>query len=185
MMALSGVRTSWLIRQPPRLLRFALACAALRKLAKHREEIRAVGSGSSHRHRQRDDAALAHAAQYVAAMIEQARDIGAFDALQIILHRRLAFRGEQLHQIALHELRAIIAEQRLGAAVARMDGALGVEHHDAFGGGIEDGAELLGVGVAGGRRCGGRDRLGKRGGDRGGFGAGARENQGQRRIAVP
>ena len=93
----------------------------------------------------------AHAAQRLAAVVEQAGDAGALDALQIILHHALAFRREQLGEIALHEFVAVIAEQRLGAAVARIDVALGVEHHDAFGGGVEDGAEFLGIGVADGR----------------------------------
>ena len=102
-------------------------------------------------------------------MIEQAGDAGALDALQIFLHHALAFRREQIGEIALDEFGAVIAEQRFGAAVAGIDVALGVEHHDAFGGGVEDGAELLGIGVADGRwldcRCGlRRDRRRRRDG---------------------
>ena len=147
-----GLGVGRAIGQPPRLLQFALAFSDLRKIAKHREEIRAVGPGASHGHRQRDQAAPAHAAQHVAAVIEQAGDAGALDALQIIPDHALAFRREQFGEIALHEFGAVIAEQRLGAAVARIDVALGVEHHDAFGRGVEDGAEFLGIGVADGRR---------------------------------
>ena len=43
---------------------------------------------------------------------------------------------------------AVMAEQRFGAAVGRMDVALGVEHHDAFGRGVEDRGEFFGVGIA-------------------------------------
>ena len=103
---------------------------------------------------------LAHAAEHVAAVIEQAGDAGALDAFEIIPHRALAFRREQFGEIALHQFGAVIAEQRFGAAVARIDVALGVEHHDAFGRGVEDGAEFLGIGVADGRRLGGSGRHG-------------------------
>ena len=104
----------------------------------------------------------------------------------------LAFRREQIGEIALHEFVAVIAEQRFGAAIARIDVALGVEHHDAFGRGVEDGAEFLGIGVADRRRFGDRngspatgDRLRDRGGNGRAFAAGAREDQRQRGIAVP
>src|ERR1700693_6186562 len=141
MMALSGVRTSWLIRAsmsalalaaraPRRLLQLAFALLALRQIAKHREEIRTVGPGASDRHRQRDQAATAHAAEHLAAMIEQAGDAAALDALEIVHHRGLALRREQLGEIALRQFRSVITEQRFGAAVARIDVALGVEHHN-------------------------------------------------------
>ena len=158
-----GLGVGGAIGQPPRLQQFALALLALRQVAEHREEIRTVGPGASHGHRQRDDAAVAHAAQHVAAVIEQAGDAGALDAGEIVQHRALAFRREQFGEIALHEVGAVIAEQRFGAAVAGIDVAFGVEHHDAFGRGVEDGAELLGIGVADRRRFGcGRDRFGDR-----------------------
>ena len=86
------------------------------------------------------------------------------------MHRALAFRREQVGKIALHEFVAVIAEQRLGAAVAGIDVALGVEHHDALGRGVEDGAELLGIGVADRRRLRhGSAGLRDRGGDIGAF----------------
>ena len=149
-----GLGVGGAIGQPPRLAQFALALLGLRQIAKHREEIRPVGPRASHRHRQRDDAALAHAPEHLAAVIEQAGDAGALDAGEIVEHRVLALRREQVGEIALHELVAVIAEQRLGAAVGRIDVALGVEHHDAFGGGVEDGAEFFGIGVADRRRFG-------------------------------
>ena len=58
-------------------------------------------------------------------------------------------------------------------------------HHDAFGGGVEDGAEFLGIGVADGRRCAEGDEFGKHGNRGGGLVTRARENQSQRGIAVP
>ena len=67
---------------------------------------------------------------------------------EIFEHAVLAFRREQLREIAARELVAVIAEQRFGAAVGRIDVALGVEHHDAFGRGVEDGGEFFGVGMA-------------------------------------
>ena len=166
------------IGQPSRLLQFAFALAALRQVAKHREEIRAAGAGSSHGHRQRNEAALAHLAEHVAAVIEQARDAGALDAGEIVQHRGPALRREQLGEIALHERGAVMAEQRLRAAVAGIDVAFGIEHQDALGGGIEDGAEFLGVGMADGRRRGGHCRR-RRGRGR------VRADQRQRGFIVP
>ena len=147
-----GLGVGGAIGEPPRLLQLALALSGLRQIAEHREEIRPVMAGPPHGHRQRDDAAAAGAAEHVAAVFEQAGDAGALDAFQIIHHHALAFRREQLGEIALHEFSAVIAEQRLGAAVAGIEVAFGVEHHDAIGGGVEDGAEFLGVGVADRRR---------------------------------
>ncbi len=170
-----GVRRA--IGQLPGLQQFTLAFSALGDIAKHREEIRTVGPGASQGHRQRDDAALADPAQHVAAVIEQACSIGPLDAVQMIQHRRLAFRREQLNEIALRELSAIVAEQRLGAAVAKIDVAIGIELHDAFGGGVEDGAKFLGIGLAHGRRCAEGDEFGKHGDRGGGLVARARENQ--------
>ena len=80
-------------------------------------------------------------------MIEQARSTVGLDAGEIVEHRRLAIRREQIGKVAPDELVAVIAEQRLGAAVGRIEIALGVEHHDAFGRGVEDGAELFGIGL--------------------------------------
>ena len=134
MMALSGVRTSWLIRASTSALALAArsacrrACSSsvsflrdLRQIAEHREEIRAVGPGPSHRHRQRNEAAAAHPAQHLAAVVEQAGDAGALDAFEIVPHHALAFRREQVGQIALRQVVAVIAEQRLGAAVAGIE----------------------------------------------------------------
>ena len=73
---------------------------------------------------------------------------------EIFEHAVLAFRREQLRQIASRKLLAVIAEQRFGAAIGRIDVALGVEHHDAFGRGVEDGGEFFGVGMADSRRFG-------------------------------
>ena len=145
--------------------------------------------------------------QHLAAVIEQAFDAGSLDAGEIFEHAVLAFRREQLGEIASREFVAVMAEQRFGAAVGRMDVALGVEHHDAFGRGVEDGGEVFGVGMADigrfrlryrrfgdvrlrYRRFGDvrlRYRLGSRDGgrDRRALMARAREDQGQRRIAVP
>ena len=80
-----------------------------------------------------------------------------------------------------------MAEQRFGAAVAGIDVALGVEHHDAFGRGVEDGGELLGIGVAdrGWARRGGGVRPSRVRRARGWPRAGGREDQRQRRLVVP
>jgi hypothetical protein len=76
-------------------------------------------------------------------VIEQAFDAGSLDGGEIFEHAVLAFGREQLREIASREFVAVMAEQRFGAAVGRMDVAFGIEHHDAFGGGVEDGAEPL------------------------------------------
>ena len=142
-----GLGVGGALGQPPRLAQFALGLLGLREIAEHREEIRAVGAGAAHGHRQRDDAALAFARQHLAAVIEQAGDAGSLDAGEIFEHAVLAFRREQLGEIASREFVAVMAEQRFGAAVGRIDVALGVEHHDAFGRGVEDGGEVFGVGM--------------------------------------
>ena len=122
----------------------------------------------------------------VAAVIEQAGDAGALDAFEIIPDRGLAFRREQFGKIALHQRVAVVTEQGFGAAVARIDLALGVEHHDAIGRGVEDGAEFFGIGVADSRAVRRRGSgLCDRGGDCGILGARAREYQRQRGIVVP
>src|SRR6202035_3710331 len=154
MMALSGVRTSWLIRASRSALALAerslsrRGCCSLlflflgcerardtpekvRQVAEHREEVRTLGAGPPHGYRQRNQAAAAGAAEHVAAGIEQAGDAGALDAFDIIADHALAFRREQLGDVQPHEFVAVIAEQRLGAAVARIEVAFGVEHHDA------------------------------------------------------
>ena len=156
-------RVGRVIGLPPRRLRVAFALLALRQIAKHREEIRPTRTGPSDGHRQRDDAAVALAAEHVTAVIEQACDLGALDAGEMVLHHALAFRREQLGEMALRELRPVIAEQRFGAAIAGMDGAPGVEHHDAFGGGVENGGKILGIGVADRRRRRGWPRFRDRG----------------------
>ena len=164
----------------------------MREIAEHREEIRAIRAGAAHGHRHRDDAALAFARQHLAAVFEQAGDAGSLDAGEIFEHAVPAFGRKQIGEIASREFVAVVAEQRFGAAVGRMDVALGVEHHDAFGRGVEDGGEFFGVGMANGRRFGDvrlryryRFCLRDGGRDRCALMAGAREDQGQRRIAVP
>ncbi len=92
--------------------------------------------------------------EHLAALVEQAGDAGALHALEIVPDRALAFGREQLSEIALHQFGPVMAEQRFGAAVGRIEVALGIEHHDAFGCGVENGAEFLGIGVADGRRAG-------------------------------
>ena len=94
-------------------------------------------------------AALLLAAQHLAAVVEQARDVLALDAFEIVDHDMLALGREQRHQILLHQRFAVIAEQRFRAAVAGVDVAFGIEHDDALGRGVEDRGEILGVGIAG------------------------------------
>ena len=94
---------------------------------------------------------LLHAPERVAAVIEQAGGRLRLDAGEIFEHAVLAFRRQQVGEIARGQRIAVIAEQRFGAAVGRMDVAFGIEHQDAFGRGVEDRGKLFGVGVAGGR----------------------------------
>ena len=143
--------------------------------------------------------------QHLAAVIEQAFDAGSLDGGEIFEHAVLAFGRKQIGEIASREFVAVMAEQRFGAAVGRVDVALGVEHQDAFGRGVEDGGEVFGVGMPDIRRFGSvrlryrrfglryrfgfglRHRLGSRDGgrDRRALMAGAREDQGEGGIAVP
>ena len=74
---------------------------------------------------------------------------GGFDAGKIFEHAVLAFRRKaDRRDCGWTNSVAVIAEQRLGAAIAGVDVALVVEHHDAFGRGVEDGAEIFGIGFA-------------------------------------
>ena len=128
-------------------------------------------------------------------MLEQAGDAFGFDAGEIVEHAMLAFRRKQIRQIAQREFAAVIAEQRFGAAIGRTDIAIGVEHHDAFGRGVEDGAEFFGIGMAGRQRFGNqrfgdrqfcnRNGLRDRGRDGSTFVVRAREDQRKRGIAIP
>ena len=142
---------------------------------------------------ERDEAALGDAAEHVAAVVEQARNGGALDAIEIFGDRALAFRREEIAEMAPQEILAVVAEQRFGAAVAGVDVALGVEHHDAFGGGVENGGEILGIDLADHRRWRRADdgvRRGRRhrrcnSRSLGRHALRRREHQGQRGFAVP
>ena len=63
-----------------------------------------MGLGAAHRHRDRDQPAAVDARQQIAALFEQAGNIGGLDALEIVAHRRRAFRREQIGEVALHVL---------------------------------------------------------------------------------
>ena len=104
--------------EPARFMQLAFAFFDIRQIAEHREEIRALRLRSSDHHRDRDQSTAAHARQHVAAVIEQAREVGAVNAFQIVAHRSLAFRREQRGEVLLHQFVAVIAEQRFGTAVA-------------------------------------------------------------------
>jgi hypothetical protein len=161
MMALSGVRMSWLIRASRSTLAFAarsarrrasrssssflLVCERSRKTAKKFGPLACV-----HGHRQRDQAATAHEGEHLASVFEQARHPAALEAREVVEHGGLAFRREQACEIALDEFGSVMTEQRFGAAVARVDVTFGVEHQDSVGRRIEDGAEFLGIGMADG-----------------------------------
>ncbi len=82
-----GLGVGRAIGQPPRLAHFALAFLGLRQIAEHGEEIRPLGLRPSHGHRQRDQAAAAHTAQHLAAVLEQAGDALAVGAVEIVLDR--------------------------------------------------------------------------------------------------
>ena len=93
-------------------------------------------------------------------------------------------------EIAIGKIGAVIAEQRFGAAIAGVDVAFGIEHQNAFGGGVEDGAEIFGVGVTGRRwfYCGTATGSGSRWRchrDRRVVGGAFRADQRERRIVVP
>ena len=112
-----GLGAGGAIGQPPRLrnsLSLFLACDRSRNTAKKfgpsaRVRPMVIDSGMMPPLRSR--------AQHLAAVVEQAGDVGRLDAGEIFEHAVLAFRREQLRQIALHKFVAVIAEQRFGAAV--------------------------------------------------------------------
>ena len=69
-----GLGARGALGQAPGMLQFALALAALREIAEHGEEVRPVGAGPADGDRQRNEAALLHAAECLATVIEQAGD---------------------------------------------------------------------------------------------------------------
>ena len=122
-------------------------------------------------------------------MIEQACDAGALDRFQIFGDRALALRREQIGDRVQQQIVAVIAKQRLGAAIGGMDIPGAIEHPDALGCGVEDRRKVLGVGFADHRRVDHR-RVRDGGGWRSGGGLivrslGRREHQRERGFIVP
>ena len=75
-----------------------------------------------HRHEQRDQPALAHAADHLAPVVEHAGDAVLGQAVEIVERGALAFRREQLDERPARHLVILVAEQRLGRAVEREHG---------------------------------------------------------------
>ena len=71
-----GLGVGGALGEPPGFAQLAFAVLGLRQVAEHRKEIRTVGARASHRHRQRNEAALALAPERLAAVFEQAGDAG-------------------------------------------------------------------------------------------------------------
>ena len=153
MMALSGVRISWLIlaRNSDLAVEAFSACllgvdqlflGALPggDVAHHRAEFLAVGD-PPHGEVKRHQAALPHQADRLAAGVEHAGAVR--QPVEIIEHGAPAFRREQVAETELGDFGRLVAEQRLGAAVGREHAAGAIEHQHAVGGGVEDRLELV------------------------------------------
>ena len=94
------------------------------------------------RHEQRNEPAAADAADHLAAVVEHARDAVAHQPVEIVLDGAMALRREQVEEAAVGDLVRFLAEQRLGAAVARRDHAVAIDHDDAVGRRLQDRFEL-------------------------------------------
>ena len=163
MMALSGVRISWLILARKSdfaddacsawrlaLVSSSSACFHLVMSRNTAQNFRRVVGDAAHRHEQRDQPALALAADHLAAVVEHAGDAAVGEPVEIIRWRRAGFPARTVRRSCLAgELARLVAEQRLGAAVGRDDRAVTVDHHHAVGRGVEDRVEL---GAFGSRR---------------------------------
>ena len=166
MIAFSGVRISWLIlARSSDLADDAFSAWRLRRqqvrldllpgrdVAEHRAQLVGVLADPSDGHEQRDQSALAHAADHLAAAVEHARDAVFAHAVEIVDRDVDALRREQIEERPAGEFAGVVAEQRLGAAVGRDDRPGAVEHDDAVGGGVEDRVKLGDFGArAGGVR---------------------------------
>ena len=155
MMAFSGVRISWLTLARKSdfaeealsasrlaLVRFFFRPLPLRDVAEHGAELVGAVGDAPDRHEQRDEPALADAADHLAAVVEHARDTGAGEPGEIIVGRAVAFRREQVDEAVAGQFAGFVAEQRLGAAVRGEDDAVAVDHDDAVGRGVEHRFEL-------------------------------------------
>ena len=130
MMALSGVRISWLIlarksdfgrRRAFRLAargdQVVLGLLPVRDVAEHGAEFLARLAQAAHRHEQWDQAAVLFAAAISRPSWMQARDAGPLQAIEIVDRDVDAVGGEQVTEALALELVAVISEQRLGASV--------------------------------------------------------------------
>ena len=130
MMALSGVRISWLIlarksdfaddaRSASRLAAISSSSAFFHGVMSRNtaQNLVALVAEPAHGHEQRDQAAEALAADHLAAVVEQRRDAGALQPLEIVDRGADALRREQIGEALALELVRVIAEQRLRAAV--------------------------------------------------------------------
>jgi hypothetical protein len=106
-------------------------------------------SDAPDRHEERDDAALADAAQNLATVVEEARHAVVSEPLEIFERREMALGGQQGGQTFARDFVLVVAEQRLRRSVERQDAALLVQHEDAVGGGVQDGGQLADAGFAG------------------------------------
>ena len=156
MMALSGVRISWLTlarksvfcalaRSAARARRdqFLLGVLPLRDVAQHGAEFAAVAEPADG-HEQRDEAALRHPADHLAAIVEHAGDAVLGKPVEIV-ERRLA--GSRSAKSAVNGSPATSRRRsrtapRRGRLMIAMRPSL-VDDDDAVGGGVEDGGEFV------------------------------------------
>ena len=130
MMALSGVRISWEIfarksdfaDEARSAVRLALSRSSSARFhcVMSRSTAQNFGMPSPmrpHGHEQRDQPALAHAADHLAPVVEHARDAVLGQPVEIVARDALALRREQLGERAARHLVILVAEQRLGRAV--------------------------------------------------------------------
>ena len=156
MMALSGVRISWLIlaRNSDFCALAALGGAArrdqllldvlpVRDVAEHRAEFARLAE-PAHGHEQRDQAALRHLADHLAPVIEDARDAVLGEPVEIVERRLAALLGEELGE-RLRRAPSPASTPNSASALRLMlpIRPSPVDDDDAVGGGVEDRLELV------------------------------------------
>src|SRR5262249_11239978 len=123
-----------------------LRALPLGKVAQHRAEFFAVLADPAERHEQRDEPALTHPPDPLAAAVDPARHPAPRKPVEISLRGAAAFWREEFDERPPAQFLRLVAEQRLGAAAELSDASVLRDHDDAVGGGIDDRFELADLG---------------------------------------
>ncbi len=129
----------------PGIDQFLLGALPLRDVAEYAAEFRRLVGDAAHGHEQRDQATLAHAADHLAAVVEDAGDTASRQPVEVVERFAAAFGRKQVSEGAAVEFARVESEQCLGASVGCHDlpACIGDDH--AVGGSVENRCELARV----------------------------------------